>query len=64
MIKVSPQKSLEIQSTISQNRYTLKQESKAHPGFKRVIVKKDLLTTSGIKINSAQAPQRSNTNDS
>ncbi|KAE9522821.1 hypothetical protein AGLY_016783 [Aphis glycines] len=39
-------------------------EPSAYPGFKRVIVKNDLLTTSGIKINIAQAPQSSNTNDS
>ncbi|KAF0721302.1 myocyte-specific enhancer factor 2A, partial [Aphis craccivora] len=64
MVKVSPEKSLEIQSTISQNRYTFKQERRVYPGFKRVQVKKDLLTTSGIKINRAQTPQSSNTNDS
>ncbi|KAE9529071.1 hypothetical protein AGLY_012025, partial [Aphis glycines] len=57
-------KNVKIQSAISQNTYTLKQEPSAYPGFKRVIVKNDLLTTSGIKINIAQAPQSSNTNDS
>lgn len=69
MVKIPPQKSLEIQSSISQNRQTpsqeTKQERRVYAGFKqRIQVKKDLLTSSDDKIISAHTPLSSNTNDS
>lgn len=69
MVKIPPQKSLEIQSSMSQNRQTpgqeTKQERRVYAGFKqRIQVKKDLLTSSDDKIISAHTPLSSNTNDS
>ncbi|CAH1708098.1 unnamed protein product [Aphis gossypii] len=65
MVKIPPQKSLEIQSSISQNRQTPKQERKVYAGFKqRIQVKKDLIMSSDDTIISEHTPLSSNTNDS
>ncbi|XP_026811785.1 agamous-like MADS-box protein AGL97 [Rhopalosiphum maidis] len=65
MVKIPPQKSLEIQSSVSQNGQSPKQERRVYAGFKqRIQVKKDLLMTPDNKIDSTQMSQSSNTNDS
>jgi len=65
IVKIPPQKSLEIQSSVSQNRQSPKQERRVYAGFKqRIQVKKDLLMTSDNKIDNTQMSQSSNTNDS
>uniref|UniRef100_A0A2S2PID5 Myocyte-specific enhancer factor 2 n=1 Tax=Schizaphis graminum TaxID=13262 RepID=A0A2S2PID5_SCHGA len=65
MVKIPPQKSLEIQTNVSQNGQSLKQERRVYAGFKqRIQVKKDLLMTPDNKIDGTQMSQSSNTNDS
>ncbi|XP_025209078.1 agamous-like MADS-box protein AGL18 isoform X2 [Melanaphis sacchari] len=65
IVKIPPQKSLEIQNNASLNGQTSKQERRVYAGFKqRIQVKKDLLMTPDNKINSAQTSLNSDTNDS
>jgi len=65
MVKIPPQKSLEIQSNISHNGQSPIQQRRVYAGFKqRIQVKKDLVIPPDIKTNSAQMSQSSNTNDS
>jgi len=65
MVKIPPQKSMEIQSTITQNAQAPTQQRRVYAGFKqRIQVKKDLMMTPDKEINCAQTSQSSNTNDS
>ncbi|XP_001949813.1 acidic repeat-containing protein [Acyrthosiphon pisum] len=64
MVKIPPQKSMEIRSNITHNGQSPIQQRRVYAGFKqRIQVKKDLMTPE-IKINTAQLSQSSNTNDS
>lgn len=65
MVKIPPQKSLEIQSNITHNGQSPIQQRRVYSGFKqRIQVKKDLVVSPDIKINSAQISESSNTDDS
>jgi len=64
MVKIPPQKTMEIRSNITHNGQSPIQQRRVYAGFKqRIQVKKDLMTPE-IKINTAQLSQSSNTNDS
>lgn len=62
MVKIPPQKSLEIQSGITRNGQSSTQQRRVYTGFKqRIQVKKDLLRSPDDKIDSAQMSQSSST---
>lgn len=64
MVKIPPQKSMEIRSNITHNGQSPMQQRRVYAGFKqRIQVKKDLLPPD-IKVNSTQMSQSSKTNDS
>lgn len=65
MVKIPPQKSLEIQSNLTHNGQSPAQQRKVYAGFKqRIQVKEDLLMSPEIKTNRAQLSKSCNTNDS
>jgi len=64
MVKIPPQKSIEIQSNITHNGQSPIQQPRVYEEFKESIqVKKDSMTPE-IKINTTQLSHTSNTNDS
>jgi len=64
MVKIPPEKSMEIESNITHNGQSPAQQRRVYAGFKqRIQVKKDLMSPE-IKTDSAQLSKSSNTNDS